>query len=171
MANASWIFIALLVAIAGSTSVAYAQDGGMRATTSKGSLDILLEPEWNESGTVKFRTSFLNPGTNEFHQHQDYDFKILQGGNEIFSAAKQINQPLIHNFEGKITVPYTFEQNGDYVVEVDVLGLGSGPTLIPTDESVQFNIKVTPEFPAGMTAAVAGLVASAIILTRKLRRF
>ncbi|MGH9879559.1 MAG: hypothetical protein ACRD5H_18170, partial [Nitrososphaerales archaeon] len=68
-----------------------------------------------------------------------------------------------------ITVPYKFEQNGDYVVEVDVLGLGSGPTLIPTDESVQFNIKVTPEFPAGMTAAVAGLVASAIILTRKLK--
>jgi len=168
MANTSWIFIALLIAMAGSTSAAHAQDGSMRATTSKGSLDILLVPEWGENAAVKFRTSFLIPGTDEFHQHHDYDFRILQDGNEIFSAAKRINQPLIHNVEGNIIVNYTFAQNGNYVVEIDVLGLGFGPTLIPTDEFVQFDIVVTPEFPAGMTAAVAGLIASAIVVARKL---
>ncbi len=170
MANASWIFIALLIAIAGGPSVAHAQDGSMRATTSKGSLDILLVPDWGLDAAVKFRTSFLNPGTDELHQHQDYDFRIFQGGNEIFSAAKRINQPLIHNAEGNIVVNYTFAQNGSYIVEIDVLGLGFGPTLIPTDESVQFPIEVTPEFPVGMPAAVAGLVGSAVIAVRKFWR-
>lgn len=147
----------------------YAQEGNnsMIVTTSKGSLDIQLEPIESSTPEVKYKVSFLNPGTETLHQHQDYDFKILRDGQQLFSAAATVNQPLIHNVEGSITVPYTFQQGGDYSIQVDILGLGFGPTLVPTDESAVFQVVVTPEFPTGAAIAVAALVGITITLTRK----
>jgi hypothetical protein len=111
--------------------------------------------------------SFLNPGTDTLHQHQDYDFKILRGGQEVFSAAGQTGQPILHNVEGTLTVPYTFQENGDYTVQVDLAGTGIGPT-IPTDEEATFSIAVTPEFPAGfLVAALAALMTTAIVLAQR----
>src|SRR5919204_519665 len=73
----------------------YAQeDNSMTVTTSKGSLDIMLEPIESPSEEVKYKVTFLNPGTDTLHQHQDYDFKILRDGQQLFSAAAQLNQPL-----------------------------------------------------------------------------
>jgi hypothetical protein len=143
----------------------------MIMSTSKGSLDIRLEPVQANSTDVIYHVSFLNPGTETLHQHQDYDFKILKNGEEIFSAARQTNQPLIHNVEGTISVPYNFGQTGDYSVEIQILGLGFGPTLVPTDENAVFPITVTPEFPLGLTGVLVGVISSSILLTRKLKLF
>ncbi|HEX9678272.1 hypothetical protein [Nitrososphaera sp.] len=157
-----------LVLVVGIPLSAYAQEGdnSMTKTTSKGSLDIRLEPIQISSHQVQFKVSFLDPGTNNIHQHQDYDFKILKNEQEIFSAAKQYNQPLLHNVEGTITVPYTFEQNGGYAVELQILGTGYGPTVIPTDENAVFSIQVTPEFPAGALFAIAAVTAGTIATAR-----
>ena len=144
----------------------------MIQTTSKGSLDIMLEQTWNASAEAKFKVTFLNPNTTQVHEHQDYDFRIRQGDNELFSAARQVNQPLIHNAEGTIFVPYKFEQQGDFTIELYLAGTGIGPTLIPTEESALFPVHVTPEFPAGMIGMVAALVVgTTIALTRKLKFF
>jgi hypothetical protein len=77
MASIVFFFIAVLLAAIFSitTAVAYAQESGMVQTTSKGTLDVRLEPTWSEGGQASFNVSFLNPGTNTLHQHQDYDFK------------------------------------------------------------------------------------------------
>jgi hypothetical protein len=157
-----------------TTTTAFAQEGqGMRQTTTDGTLDILLEPTWNPGSPgstesqASFRVSFLNPGTDTLHEHQDYDFRILNSnGEQVFSAARQTNQPLLHNVPGTITVPYTFEEVGDYSVEVYLGGTGFGPTLIPTDETAKFNIVVTPEFPVGALGAIAALIGTAIVLSR-----
>jgi hypothetical protein len=174
MASSIFLIVMLLAAVIGATTTAaYAQDGGMTAPTSRGTLDIRLEPTWsNDSGNPKasFKVSFLNPGTETIHEHQDYDFKILKDGTEVFSAAKQIGQVLIHNAGGTITVPYTFQQQGDYAIQVKLGGTGIGPT-IPTDEDATFQIKVTPEFPAGALGAVAALMATTIVLARYRKLF
>ena len=167
----------LAAIIAGPLAVtaAYAQNGGMRGKTSGGSLDILVEPTWSpgasgSDSSAKFKVSFLNPDTDQVHQHQDYDFRIMQGNNQVFSAAKQTGQALLHNVEGTITVPYDFKQQGDYTIEVYLGGTGFGPTLIPTDETAKFQIKVTPEFPAGALGAIfAAMAATAIVATRRLK--
>ena len=176
MAMASSIFLAalLLIAVFSMTSVAYAQEGGMRDTTSKGTLDIMVEPTWNPpdaNGVSKgtFKVSFFNPGTDTLHEHQDYDFRILKNDVEVFSAARQTGQNLIHNVEGTITVPYTFEENGDYTIQVYVAGIGIAPT-IPTDEDVKFPMTVTPEFPAGAIGAVAAVMAGTLVFARRLKR-
>ena len=152
-----------------TTAASYAQEGGMVKTTSKGTLDVRLEPTWSEGGQASFNVSFLNPGTGTLHQHQDYDFKILKGDQEVFSAANQTGQAVLHNVEGTLTVPYTFQENGDYTVQVNLAGTGIAPT-IPTDEDATFSITVAPEFPASvLAAALAAFMTTAIVLAQRLK--
>lgn len=155
----------LLASVFSVATVAYAQDGGMVSATSKGTLDVRVEPTWNDNRNATFRVSFLNPGTDTLHEHQDYDFRILKNGTEIFSAARQTGQTLIHNVEGNITVPYTFQENGDYTIQLYLAGTGIAPT-IPTEEVATFPIQVIPEFPAGAVGAIAALMTTAIVLAR-----
>lgn len=166
-----FFLIALLLAAIFSitTATAYAQDGGMLKTTSKGTLDIRLEPMWSEGGQASFSVSFLNPGTGTLHEHQDYDFRILKDGQVVFSAARQTGQAVLHNVEGTVTVPYSFQENGDYTVQMYLAGTGISPT-IPTDEEASFSITVVPEFPAGvLAAALAALMTTSIVLVRRSR--
>lgn len=167
MASSILLIALLLVLVFSVATVAYAQEGGMVGTTSKGTLDIRVEPTWRDNGTVSFKVSFLNPGTNTLHEHQDYDFRILRDGTEVFSAARQIpGQNVIHNVPGTITVPYTFQENGDYTIQIYLAGTGITP-IIPTDEEATFPIQVTPEFPAGALGAIAALMTTAIVFARR----
>ena len=168
MASSIFLIALLLVPVFSVATVAHAQEGGMVDTTSKGTLDIRLEQTWdpNVEGKVNFRVSFLNPGTDTLHEHQDYDFRILKDGTEVFSAARQTGQALIHNVEGTITVPYTFQENGDYTVQIYLAGTGIIP-ILPTEEEANFPIQVTPEFPAGALGAIAALMTTAIVLARR----
>jgi hypothetical protein len=179
MAKSMFFLIALLlVAIFGVITttaiapIAYAQEGGMMKTTSKGTLDIRLDPVWTEGGQGQFTVSFLNPGTDTPHQHQDYDVRILKDGQQVFSAANQTGQAILHNVEGTVTIPtapFTFQQNGDYTIQVYLAATGISPP-IPTDEDATFSINVTPEFPAGvLLATLAVFMTTAIFLTQRFR--
>jgi hypothetical protein len=178
MAKSMFFLIALLLVAIFSiittttaiASIAYAQEGGMMKTTSKGTLDIRLDPVWTEGGQGQFTVSFLNPGTDTPHQHQDYDVRILKDGQQVFSAATNgTGQAILHNVEGTVTVPYTFQQNGDYTIQVYLAATGISPP-IPTDEDATFSINVTPEFPAGVVlATLAVFMTTAIFLTQRFR--
>lgn len=166
-----WLFASAVLTAIPAAAFGQESGGGMRMTTSgNGSLDILLEPIWGEDAKVSLNIMFLNPGTEERHQHQDYDVVIRQDGNQIFSAAGALNQQLLHNVPGNVTIPYKFEQNGNYTVEVQVLGLGLPPIPI-APETATFPIQVTPEFPTGMVLAVTAAIAGSIALTRKFKLF
>ena len=173
MIKSIFIFIALLLGVIFSITTiangAYAQDGGMVKTTDKGSLDIRLAPTWNEGGQATFAVTFLNPGTETAHQHQDYDFRILKDGQQVFSAANQTGQAVIHNVEGTLTVPFTFQENGDFTVQVYLAGVGL--PAIPTDEEATFPITVVPEFPAGgiLAAVLAASMITAIVLSQRIK--
>jgi hypothetical protein len=172
-----FFFIALMMMLLGAifgvttTTAAYAQDGGMVKTTDKGTLDIRLVPMWSEGGQATFTVSFLNPGTDTPHEHQDYDFRILKDGQPVFSAANQTGQAVLHNVEGTLTVPYTFQENGEYTIQVYLAGTGITPT-IPTEEEATFPITVVPEFPAAGILAVtlAALMTTTSIVLAKRRR-
>lgn len=177
MARSIFLVALLLATVFSITSVAHAQEGGMRDTTSKGTLDIMVEPTWSqpdsaETGVSKasFRVSFFNPGTNTLHEHQYYDFRILKDGTQVFSAAQQTGQVLIHNVEGTITVPYTFQEEGDYTIQIFLGGTGIAPP-IPTEEEVNFPIVVTPEFPVGIIGTIiAATMAGALVFVRRFSR-
>jgi hypothetical protein len=172
-----FFFIALMMMLLGAifgvttTTAAYAQDGGMVKTTDKGTLDIRLVPMWSEGGQATFTVSFLNPGTDTPHEHQDYDFRILKDGQPVFSAANQTGQAVLHNVEGTLTVPYTFQGNGEYTIQMYLAGTGIAPT-IPTDEEATFPITVVPELPAAGILAVtlaALMITTSIVLAKRRR--
>jgi hypothetical protein len=177
MTRSIFILIALLlgaifsVTTTPTITAAYAQDSGMMKTTSKGSLDIRLAPAWSEGGQATFTVGFLNPGTDTVHEHQDYDFRILKDGQQVFSAAQQTGQAVLHNVEGTLTVPYTFQENGDYAIQVHLAGIGLPAT--PTDEEATFPITVTPEFPAAgsfLAAVMAASLTIAIVLSQRMKK-
>ncbi len=172
MVRSIFLLVALvfgaIFSLTAATAV-YAQDGGMVQATSKGTLDISLAPTWNEGGQATFAVSFLDPGTETLHQHQDYDFRILRGGQQVFSAAGQTGQAVLHNVEGTLTIPYTFQENGDYTIQVYLAG--TGIPAIPTDEEATFPVTVVPEFPAGgiLAAVLTASMVTAVVFSQRLK--
>lgn len=156
---------ALLIAGIAAIPAAHAQT---TASPGKKSLDVAVEPEWSDGGNAKFKISFFNPGTTTLHQHQDYDVAILQNGNEVFRASKATNQPVLHNVEGTLTVPYKFTQNGPYTVRVDLLGLGLPPVPI-APEHTDLSVSVTPEFPLSILGAVAAAVMAGTVVVARMK--
>jgi hypothetical protein len=67
-------------------------------------------------------------------------------------------------------VPYKFSENGEYTVEVRVLGLGFPPIPI-NPETATFPIQVTPEFPASAIGAVAASMGAVTVMMRRFRLF
>ncbi len=171
MSTKLYIIALATILAAGSFAVpAYAQS--MEQTTSGGTLDITLDQELdpNDPKKIEFHVGFIDPATGQPHQHQDYDFVILQGDSEVFRASEQTGQQVLHNVEGTLTVPYTFQQTGDYTVRVELHGLGLPPIPI-APEQADFSITVVPEFPAGAVGAVAAVMAGAIAAARiKMKR-
>lgn len=141
---------------------AFAQ--GMSQPSSGGSLDVLVEPQWGQNGAAQIKVSFLQPNSETVQEHIDYDVKIEDGsGNELFSAAGDINQAALHTASGVITIPYTFEGNGNYNIIVEMTGIQFIP-IAP--ETAEFSVTVTPEFPAGALSVIAAVTAGTIAVAR-----
>jgi hypothetical protein len=163
---ASSILVALLLAavVASIPAVARAQEG-MRTPLSGNSLDVLVEPTWNDTQT-NFKVSFLKPGTDTVQVHIDYGFVIKQGEQEVFNAAQQ-GQPLLHTADGVVNIPFKFPANGDYSIEVSVAGINFVPM---NTETATFSVNVTPEFPVGAVGVVAALMTTAAIVLARYRK-
>lgn len=160
------IAIAAIMAAAGFASIPVVHAQAAGAATGNKTLDVTIEPEWADGGSVKFHVNFYEPGTKNLNQHNYYDFQILQNGNVVYSAAKQTNQQNIHNVGGTITVPYKFQQNGDYTARVTLYATNIPPVPI-NPENTDLSVKVTPEFPIGALGAVAAaMMAGAVVAAR-----
>ena len=117
-------------------------DQNLLQSTTGGSLDVnITSPEIiSTDKEVKFKINFFEPGTDTIQVHVDYDFQVLKNGKEIFSAAKQINQPLLHTAEGSVTIPFMFSSPGSYSIKIPVLGINFIP-INPEYAEFKFVIK------------------------------
>ncbi|MGZ5489664.1 MAG: hypothetical protein ACXW2E_05005 [Nitrososphaeraceae archaeon] len=117
-------------------------DQNLFQSTTGGSLDVnITSPEViNKDKEVKFKINFFEPTTDKIQVHVDYDFQVLDNGKEIFSAAKQINQPLLHTAEGSVTIPFMFSSSGVYSIKIPVLGINFIP-LNPEYAEFKFVVK------------------------------
>ncbi|MEM2139999.1 MAG: hypothetical protein QXJ74_02760 [Nitrososphaera sp.] len=159
------VFVFVLVAMLASAALlqpAFAE--GMRQASSGNSLDILVEPRWDQDRMADLKVSFLQPGTDTIQVHVDFDVKVVDsGGNQVFSAAGLLGFPTLHTAEGVVEIPYRFEEDGSYTLVVDVTGIQFAPIA---QETAEFSVNVTPEFPAGAMAATVAAVAGAISAAR-----
>lgn len=117
-------------------------DQNLFQSTTGGSLDVnITSPEViNKDKEVKFKINFFEPTTDKIQVHVDYDFQVLDNGKEIFSAAKQINQPLLHTAEGSVTIPFMFSSSGVYSIKIPVLGVNFIP-INPEYAEFKFVVK------------------------------
>lgn len=154
-------------AVVAAVPAAHAQNATAPAGGKK-TLDVTIEPQWTDGGNAKFKVSFFNPGTTTPHQHQDYNVVILQNGNEVYNAAKALNQQVLHNVEGSVTVPYQFKDNGPYTVRATLFATNIPPIPI-TPENTDLTVSVTPEFPLSVLGAVAAVVMAGAVVVARLK--
>lgn len=156
------LFFVVFLALAVIPS-AYAE--GMRSPTSSNSVDVLVEPlseEIVDTETTQFKVTFFEPGTDIVQPHIDYDFIIQKDGKQVFSAAGQKDQPYLHTDDPIVTIPYKFEEQGEYSIYVTI----SAIRFIPLEpEAATFKVMVTPEFPFALLVTPIAL-ASAMTLAR-----
>jgi hypothetical protein len=142
--NSTVVAIGLLVNIFGillTTSSAYAQTSGagMNKVTSGGSLNVILQPSPSpvvKGSQTNLKVSFDQKGSSAVQPHIDYDLTIMKDGKQVFQAsalAGHPNQPL-HTAEGVVTIPYTFQQLGGYVMNITVYGILFNPIRPETAE-------------------------------------
>jgi hypothetical protein len=121
-------------------------NGNMKKQTSGDALDVFLQPSPQPVGHIgqtSLKVQFMTKGSNTVQPHIDYDLIIKDSnGKQVFSASQlagQSGKPL-HTAEGIVTIPYTFQGPGDYLVSVPVYGILFNPIR---PESADFTIKVT----------------------------
>lgn len=108
------MYIAMLVAVVLSGSMAYATSG----TTSGGSLDV--EIEFDESYMI---IEFINPATGNLQEHVDYTVSVTNGDDNLFGPI-----PLTHTTPGRVNIPVTLA-DGTNDITIDVRGI----LFIPID--------------------------------------
>jgi hypothetical protein len=133
----------------------------MRAATSGGTVEVLLEPSplpIEDKESMSFKLTFLQPGTDIVQPHVDYDFVIEKDDKQVFSAAAQTGQPYLHTAEPIVYIPYKFEEQDEYSIRVTVYAIYFFP-LEP--ETATFQVAVTPEFPFALLVAAAAFASAA----------
>ncbi|MEK6877168.1 MAG: CFI-box-CTERM domain-containing protein, partial [Thermoproteota archaeon] len=120
---------------------AYAQEQSEQlvALTDKGTLEVGLstipaQPHPGEQ--TKFKIDFINRNTKAIQEHIDYSITVTKGNDQVFGI------PLTHTAIGSVTIPYEFQEAGEYRVSIDVQGIVFQP--IPT-ETASFTISILKE--------------------------
>jgi hypothetical protein len=113
-----------------------------KAATDGNSLNIDLQIQpfpITKNEDSQFMISFLQPSSQTVQVHVDYDFAITNNNNEVFRASTITGQPLLHTAEGVVKIPYKFTQDGEYSLQVSVMGINFIP--IKTEQAL-FDLNV-----------------------------
>jgi len=114
-----------------------------KAATNGTSVDIGLQIEpfpVTKNVDTQFMITFLQPSTQSVQVHVDYDLAISKMNSEVFRASSKTGQPLLHTAEGIVKIPYKFDQEGQYSVQISVMGINFIP--IKTEQAL-FDLKVS----------------------------
>ena len=104
--------------------------------TDKGTIDVgfsTIPAHLNPGDQTKFKIDFINKNTMTIQQHIDYRISVSKGESQVFGI------PITHTAEGSVTIPYEFQEVGNYQVSVQVEGILFQP--LPTETAV-FTISV-----------------------------
>jgi hypothetical protein len=114
-----------------------------KAATNGTSVDIGLQIKpfpVTKNVDTQFMITFLQPSTQSVQVHVDYDLAISKMNSEVFRASSKTGQPLLHTAEGIVKIPYKFDQEGQYSIQISVMGINFIP--IKTEQSL-FDLKIS----------------------------
>lgn len=102
---------------------------------------------------TQLKISFINKQTNAIQQHIDYRVTVTKGQNQVFGI------PITHTAEGAVSIPYQFQDAGDYQITVSVEGILFQP--IPP-ETAEFSATISSAQPTPTEKPKSGcLIATA----------
>ncbi|MGB6674933.1 MAG: hypothetical protein WBE34_21100 [Candidatus Nitrosopolaris sp.] len=147
--NISLVVFALFFSIFGllltpSSTFVQTSNAAMYKVTSGGSLNVILQPSpfpVIKGSQTNLKVSFDQKGSSAVQPHVDYDLTVMKDDKQVFQLSNSTgypNQPL-HTTEGVVTIPYTFQQEGTYIINITVYGFLFNPIK---PETTQFTISV-----------------------------
>lgn len=135
-------FLPVLVLLSLVIFPVYAQQQSQQIKlTSGGTINVGFSTDPvnpNPGDQTQLKISFINK-QNAIQQHIDYRVIVTQGQNQVFGI------PITHTAEGSVSIPYQFQNAGDYQVTVSVEGILFQP--IPPETAV-FSITVGGSQPS-----------------------
>jgi hypothetical protein len=105
----------------------------------------------NPGDQTELKISFINK-QNAIQQHIDYRVTVTQGQNQVFGI------PITHTAEGSVSIPYQFQNAGDYQVTVSVEGILFQP--LPPETAV-FSLTIGGSQPTPVQPKSGCLIATA----------
>jgi Fe-S cluster assembly iron-binding protein IscA len=142
---ASTLFLSIFgILLTTSSTFFQTSSAAMYKVTSGGSFNVILQPSpfpVIKGSQTNLKVSFEQKGSSAVQANVDYDLTIMKDDKQVFQLSSQAgypNQPL-HTAGGAVTIPYTFQQAGTYVINITVYGFLFNPIK---PETAQFTMVV-----------------------------
>jgi hypothetical protein len=114
-----------------------------KAATNGTSVDIDLQIHpfpVTKNVDTQFKITFLQASTKSVQVHVDWNFVISKMNKVIYNTADIYGQPIQHTAEGIVSPSYKFEEGGEYLLQISVVGVNFIPI---TTEQALFELKVS----------------------------
>jgi hypothetical protein len=112
-------------------------------TTDDNLINVKLDyaPQAFKIGSPEFfKATLFYKDTNEIALHADTGIVISKDGKEVFKESGGYSKPYVHTPNGIVLSSYKFQNSGQYVISVKVLGLNFMPV---NPKQVNFATNVT----------------------------
>jgi hypothetical protein len=89
---------------------------------------------------TQFKITFRQPSTQSVQVHVDWNFVISKMNKVVYNTADAYGQPVQHTAAGIVSPTYKFQEGGEYLLKITVVGINFIPI---TPEQALFDLKVS----------------------------
>ncbi|HEY6950107.1 MAG TPA: hypothetical protein VI146_05810 [Nitrososphaeraceae archaeon] len=104
-------------------------------------VDLQIKPfPVSKNDDTQFKIIFRQPSTQSVQVHVDWNFVISKMNKVVYDTATAFGQPVQHTAAGIVFPTYKFQEGGEYLLKITVVGINFIPI---TPEEALFNLKVS----------------------------
>jgi hypothetical protein len=104
-------------------------------------VDLQIKPfPVTKNEDTQFKITFRQPSTQSVQVHVDWNFVISKMNKVVYNTADAYGQPVQHTAAGIVSPTYKFQEGGEYLLKITVVGINFIPI---TPEQALFDLKVS----------------------------
>jgi hypothetical protein len=104
-------------------------------------VDLQIKPfPVTKNEDTQFKITFRQPSTQSVQVHVDWNFVISKMNKVVYNTADAYGQPVQHTAAGIVFPTYKFQEGGEYLLNITVVGINFIPI---TPEQALFDLKVS----------------------------
>src|SRR6478672_12387302 len=102
-------------------------------------VDLQIKPfPVTKNEDTQFKITFRQPSTQSVQVHVDWNFVISKMNKVVYNTADVYGQPVQHTAAGIVFPTYKFQEGGEYLLKITVVGINFIPI---TPEQALFDLK------------------------------